>query len=132
MNLSILKSIIADSTISKTMNLKKNSKKIEHFNLRVTRVILDSNKEEWLISNLPIEKFNTNDMKKLYNLKWKIETSYDALKNSLEIERITAKKRLTVEQDFYSQIVNYNLAKEIIKGIENDMDENKKNITKST
>jgi len=71
-------------------------------------------------------------MKKLYNLKWKIETSYDALKNSLEIERITAKKRLTVEQDFYSQIVNYNLAKEIIKGIENDMDENKKNITKST
>jgi len=31
------------------------------------------------------------------------------LKNSLEIERITAKKRLTVEQDFYSKIVNYNL-----------------------
>ena len=39
-------------------------------------------------------------MKELYNQRWKIETSYDALKNSLEIERITAKKRLTVEQYF--------------------------------
>ena len=36
---------------------------------------------------------------------WEIETSYDALKNSLKIERITAKKRLTIEQDFYSQVV---------------------------
>ena len=53
-------------------------------------------------------------------------------KNSLEIERITAKKRLTVEQDFYSQIVNYNLTQEIIKDAEKDMDENKKKITKST
>ena len=71
-------------------------------------------------------------MKELYNQRWKIETFYDALKNSLEIERITAKKRLTVEQDFYSQIVNYNLTQEIIKDTENDRDQNKKNITKST
>jgi hypothetical protein len=39
------------------------------------------------------------------------------LKNSLEIERITAKKKLTVEQDFYSKIVNFNLSKIIIKDI---------------
>jgi hypothetical protein len=71
-------------------------------------------------------------MKELYPLGWKIETSYDALKNSLEIERITAKKRLTVEQDFYSQIVNYDMTQEIIKDTENDRDQNKKNITKST
>jgi len=116
----------------KDPELKEELKKMEHFNLRVTRIMLDSGEEEWLISNLPMEEFNTQDIKELYNLRWKIETSYDALKNSLKIERITAKKRLTVEQDFYSQIVNYNLTKEIIKDIENDMDENKKNIIKST
>ena len=54
------------------------------------------------------------------------------MKNSLKIEKITVKERLTVEQDFYSQIVNYNLAKEIIKDIENDMGENKKNTIKLT
>jgi hypothetical protein len=116
----------------KDLDLKDELKKLEQFNLRVTRIILDSGEEEWLISNLPLEKFNTNDMKELYNLRWKIETSYDALKNSLEIERITAKKKLTVEQDFYSKIINYNLSQEIIKDAEKDMDENKKNTTKLT
>jgi hypothetical protein len=42
------------------------------------------------------------------------------LKNSIEIERITVKKRLAVEQDFYSQIINYNLTQEIITDTEND------------
>jgi len=116
----------------KDHELKKELKKLKQFNLRITKIILDSGEEEWLISNLPIEKFNTDDMKELYNKRWKIETSYDALKNSLEIERITAKKKLTVEQDFYSKIVNYNLAQKIIKDAEKDMDENKKNNIKLT
>jgi hypothetical protein len=113
-------------------NLKEELRKIKQFNLRITRIILKSDEEEWLISNLPIEQFSTNDIKELYNKRWKIETSYDALKNSLEIEKITAKKRLTVEQDFYSKIIGYNLAQEIIKDAERDIDENKKNIIKLT
>jgi hypothetical protein len=116
----------------KDLELKDELKKLKQFNLRVTRIMIDSGEEEWLISNLPLEKFDTDNMKELYNLRWKIETSYDALKNSLEIERITAKKRLTVEQDFYSKIVSYNLAQEIIKDVAKNIDENKKNITKST
>ncbi|MDR2623173.1 MAG: transposase [Methanobrevibacter sp.] len=89
---------------------KKILRKIKQFNLRVTRIILKSDEEKWLISNLPIEQFNTNDIKELYNKRWKIKTSYDALKNSLEIEKITTKKRLTIEQDFYSKIIGHNLA----------------------
>jgi IS4 transposase len=116
----------------KDLELKEELEKIKQFNLRITKVILDSEEEEWLISNLPMNKVNTDDMKELYNQRWKIETSYDALKNSLEIERITAKKRLTVEQDFYSKIITYNLTNEIIKDTAKNMDENKKNITKST
>ena len=118
---------LTDSRINhiKDLELKEELKEIKQFNLRVTRIVLDSNEEEWLISNLPIEKFSTTDIKELYNLKWKIENSHDTLKNSLEIERITAKKRLTVEQDFYSQIVNYNLTQEITKDIENEFSSNK-------
>jgi hypothetical protein len=117
---------LTDSRINhiKDLELKEELKEIKQFNLRVTRIVLDSNEEEWLISNLPIEKFSTTDIKELYNLKWKIENSHDTLKNSLEIERITAKKRLTVEQDFYSQIVNYNLRQEITKDIENEFSSN--------
>ena len=125
---------ITDSRINHIQDpeLKEELKKIKQFNLRVTKIILNNGEEEWLISNLSTDKFNTNDMKELYNLRWKIETSYDALKNSLEIEKITAKKRLTVEQDVYSKIVNYNISKIIIEDVKNDIDENKKNIIKST
>ena len=125
---------VTDSRLNhiKDPELKEELKKIKKFNLRVTKVILSTGEEEWLISNLPFDKFNTNEIKELYNLRWKIETSYDAIKNSLKIGRITAKKRLTVEQDFYSKITYHNLSKIIIKDTENNLDENKKNIIKST
>ncbi|MCL2114669.1 MAG: IS4 family transposase [Methanobrevibacter sp.] len=106
--------IVTDSRINhiKDPELKEELKEIKQINLRVTRIILDSEEEKFVISNLPMEKFDTNDLKELHNLRWEIETSYNTLKNSLEVEKITAKKRLTVEQDYYSKIINYNLSKE--------------------
>ena len=37
--------------------------------LRITKVKLDSSEIEYLISNLPMEKFTTNDLKELYDKK---------------------------------------------------------------
>ena len=51
----------------KDLELKEELNKIKQFNLRVTRVILDSDEEEWVISSLSTEKFTTTDMKELYN-----------------------------------------------------------------
>jgi hypothetical protein len=116
----------------KDLELNEELEKIKQFNLRVTRIMLDSGEEEWLISNLPMDKVSEKDMKGLYNARWKIETSYDALKNSLEIEKVTAKKKLTVEQDIYSKITYYNLSKLTIKDTEQQLDEAKKNVIKST
>ena len=48
--------------------------------LRITEVKLESGEIEYLISNLPMEKFTTNDLKELYDKKWKIETTFDFLK----------------------------------------------------
>ena len=49
--------------------MKEELKKIKHFNLRVTRIELDDDKEEWLISNLAKEKFSTKDLKELLQFK---------------------------------------------------------------
>jgi len=49
--------------------VKEELKKIKHFNLRVTRIELDDDKEEWLISNLAKEKFSTKDLKELLQFK---------------------------------------------------------------
>ena len=49
MNSLILKSLIVELIISKDLELKEELKKIKQFNLRVTRIILNSGEEEWLI-----------------------------------------------------------------------------------
>ena len=48
--------------------------------LRITKIKLESDEIKYLISNLPMEKFTTNDLKELYDKRWKIETAFDFLK----------------------------------------------------
>ena len=48
-------------------------------------------------------------LKELYNKRWKIETNYDRLKNKLHIEKFTGKKKIIIEQDFYSHIYLFNV-----------------------
>ncbi|MDR2544943.1 MAG: transposase [Methanobrevibacter sp.] len=42
------------------------------------------------MSNLRFDKFSIDDLNDLYNQRWNIETSFDTLKNALEIERINS------------------------------------------
>jgi hypothetical protein len=119
---------ITDGRINhiKDQNLKNKLKNRDKFNLRVTKIILDSGEEELLISNLTYEEFSYNEIKELYNKRWKIETSYDKLKNSFKIEKITGKSKLTVEQDFYSQILAYNMVEDLAKHANNELKKTKK------
>ena len=42
-------------------------------------------------------------LKELYGTRWTIEKNYDRLKNKLHIEKFTGKKKIIIEQDFYSR-----------------------------
>ena len=52
---------------------------------------------------------NTIRIKKLYGCRWKIETNYDGLKNKLHIEKFSGRKKIIIEQDFYSHIYLFNV-----------------------
>ncbi|GHU05643.1 hypothetical protein AGMMS49960_22100 [Betaproteobacteria bacterium] len=82
----------------KDTEIKNELKEKGKFNLRVTRVLLDSGEDEWLISNLGFDEFSNDELKDLYNQRWNIETSLDIFEKCFRILKITAKKRLTVEQ----------------------------------
>jgi hypothetical protein len=90
-------------------DLKKYAEKMREFKLRIVKVKLKNGKSETLFTNLPNKIATPEELKQLYGDRWKIETNYDRLKNKLHIEKFTGKKKIIIEQDFYSHIYLFNV-----------------------
>ncbi|MCC7553896.1 MAG: transposase [Methanobacteriaceae archaeon] len=86
----------------------KNSTRKRSIKLRITEVKLKTGETEILISNLPFDKSNKEDLKQIYGKRWKIETNYDRLKNRVKIENFTGHRKTIIQQDFYSNILLFN------------------------
>ena len=87
--------------------------------IRCVRTTLDTGEIEYLLTNIEKEKFTTEDIKELYNLRWKIEINYKHLKNNIKIECITSGKEVLIKQDIFSQVLVANILQAYI----NDGDE---------
>ena len=74
-------------------------------NLRFIQVILSTGEIEVLITSL-LDKdvYKTNSFKKLYNLRWGIETYYHLLKSRLALEHFSGKSLESVKQDFHATL----------------------------
>ena len=89
--------------------LKKEYKNKKHLKLRILTITLENGTTETLLTNIMDKKFTIKDFKELYNLRWGIETNYNTMKNRLNIENYTGKRKITIEQDIYSKFLKYNL-----------------------
>jgi hypothetical protein len=78
--------------------------------IRVIKFILPSGEQEVLITNLFNRSMGVKAFKKLYFLRWPIETKYDEVKNKLEIENFTGVSKKAIEQDFYATMYLTNIA----------------------
>ncbi|KZX17715.1 transposase DDE domain protein [Methanobrevibacter cuticularis] len=93
----------------KNPELKAKADELDYLHLRIVNIPLKTGEIETLLTNIP-EKIGTSDeLKELYGERWQIEKGYDVLKNKIHIENFSAKKRINIEQDFYSQILMYNI-----------------------
>ena len=92
--------------------LKKEALKNRSTKIRITEIELINKYGqpyiERLASNLPLDKFSTNDLKELYNKRWKIETNFDRLKNIIHIENFSGYREEIIKQDFYANIFMFN------------------------
>lgn len=88
--------------------------------VRCVKLELETGEIEILLTNLEKEEFTTEEIKKIYNLRWQIEINYRHLKNDLKIESITSSKEILIKQDIYSQVLVSNMLQAFI----NDNDEN--------
>jgi hypothetical protein len=94
--------------------------------LRVLKVILKSGECEMLITNvLEKEKLLYNEIVEIYGKRWGIETSFDELKNKLEIENFSGKKPIVIKQDFHATILIYNIAALFKNEAEDQLKENR-------
>lgn len=88
------------------------------FDLRCVKVKLRSGETEVLITNLPNKTFSRKDIEHLYCLRWGIETSFNHLKNAINIEEFVGIKENSIKQEFYSILMKYNFVMQYINEAE--------------
>lgn len=86
--------------------------------IRIINIELPTGEIETLVTNLWKEDFTTEEIYKLYGMRWGIETNYHYLKESMKITNITSSKKDIILQDILSTIYVFNM----LQGIQNDLE----------
>jgi len=74
----------------------------KRIHVRVIKFMLDSGEEEMLITNIKDKRLGKNAFKKLYFIRWPVETKYDIVKNKLQLENFNTRTVEGVQQDFFA------------------------------
>lgn len=82
-------------------NYYKNSNTIS---LRFVNIKLPTGEIETIITNISKDNLANEDINKIYQLRWGIETSYHELKESMQITNISSSKDTIIKQEIYSQM----------------------------
>lgn len=85
--------------------------------LRFVNIKLLTGEVETIITNINSDNLTSEDINKIYQLRWGIETSYHELKESMQVTNISSSKDTIIKQEIYSQMTVYN----IVRSISNDL-----------
>jgi len=78
---------------------------------RAVRFRLDGSDDyESILTDLPRDKFSAETIKKLYQMRWGIETSFRNLKYSSDLSTQHAKKHRSIQQEIWARLILYNLS----------------------
>lgn len=86
--------------------LSKNGSRIQ---VRVIKFPLPSGEVETLITNITDKRLGVKAFKKLYFLRWPIETKFDIVKNKLNLEMFSARTVEGIQQDFWATMLLTNI-----------------------
>jgi hypothetical protein len=77
---------------------------------RSRQSLLDSGETETLITNIKDARLGKNAFKKLYFMRWPVETKYDIVKNKLQLENFNTRTVEGIQQDFFAHMYLANFA----------------------
>lgn len=117
-NIKITESRMSGLTTENRIAVSKGLKEIPQ---RLVKVTLPTGETECLLTNLSFDEVNTIEIRELYFKRWGIETAYDVLKNKLHIENISGRKKIIIEQDFYAQMLLFNMVEDLKNDANNQL-----------
>ena len=88
------------------LDLHKN--KFYPITFRIVRFPITEDTFECLITNLPMDEFPLNELKKLYAMRWGIETSFRELKYAIGLSSFHSKKVEYIKQEIFARLLLYN------------------------
>lgn len=80
---------------------------------RVVRFRISDNSFETIITNLDEINFPPDEIKKIYHMRWGIETSFRELKYAIGLTNFHAKKVECIVQEVYARMIMYNFCEMI-------------------
>ena len=81
--------------------------------MRIVRFKISDNEYETIVTSLNAEDFSAEEIKKLYQMRWGIETAFRELKYGLGLSRFHAIREDFVIQEIYSHLLMYNFSMRI-------------------
>ena len=78
--------------------------------VRVLAIDLGNGTTEYLATNLFDKGYTRDDFKELYFMRWSLELKYNELKNQLLLEEFNGATSVSVEQEFFINLLYSNLA----------------------
>ncbi len=97
---------------------KKRQRKQSILAVRVLKIPLSSGETEYFITNL---EYSAEELKRLYGMRWGVETCYDYLKNTLELENFSSKTVEGVLQDYYASLLTCNLVNLLVEEAQQEL-----------
>ena len=88
-----------------------------HLPFRIVRFPISDNSYEVVVTNLDAVEFPSDELKKLYGMRWGIETSFRDLKYTVGMLDFHSKKVMCIHQEIYAYLIMYNFAEMITSHI---------------
>ena len=83
----------------------------EKIKVRLTKILLDTGEEEYLVTSLfDTKTFTLSKLKALYHLRWGVEEQYKDMKYAICVENFIGQKPNSIKQEFFANILTYNLS----------------------
>ena len=89
------------------------SRQFYEIKLRTLRFPISENAYEFIVTNLPPEKFSLDDIRELYHMRWGIETSFRELKYAIGLTHFHSRKLDYIKQEIWARLILYNFCEAI-------------------
>lgn len=98
-------------------------------NFRIVRIGISEGSYEMMVTNLPKEDFQKEELKELYSMRWEIETSFLNLKYIVGMLGFHSRKSDSVMQEIYASLIMHNMTQFISNCVQLHAKENKYDYT---